>query len=83
MTTLTTSEASQDLGNVLARALSGEPIGITSPDGRIVALRPVEEPFEDASGEYGLSREELDRAYSSVEKQVQEERKAGQLRELK
>lgn len=83
MTTITASEASQDLGKVLARALSGERIAIASQDGRIVALHPVEDLFEDASHEYGLSQDELDRSYTSVEKQVRQEKKAGKLRELK
>src|SRR3954468_4207693 len=73
-------EASRDLGGVLARALKGEEIGIEC-EGRIVALRPVEN-FEDATAEYGLKADEVERAFKSVSKQVESERAAGKLRKL-
>ena len=80
MTKLSASEASRDLGGVLARALKGEEIGIEC-DGRIIALRPVEK-FEDATGEYGLNADEVKRAFDSVSREVEAERAAGKLRKL-
>ena len=64
----------------MARALKGEEIGIEC-DGRVVALTPVQD-FPDATAEYGLSSEEVDRAFKSISKAVEEERAAGKLRKL-
>ena len=80
MTKLSASEASRDLGGVLARALKGEEIGIEC-EGRIVVLRPLDN-FKDASAEYGLKADEVDRAYDSISKEVELERAAGKLRKL-
>jgi hypothetical protein len=80
VTKLSASEASHDLGGVLARALKGEEIGIEC-EKRIVALRPLEN-FEDASAEYGLKADEVERAFDSVSKEVEAERAAGKLRKL-
>jgi hypothetical protein len=80
VTRLSTSEASRDLGGVLARALKGEDIGIEC-EGRVVALRPVHE-FQDVTGEYGLNSREVEKAFDSVSKAVEVERTAGKLRKL-
>jgi hypothetical protein len=80
VTTLSTSEASKDLGGVLARALRGEQIGIEC-GGKIVALRPVEE-FEDATAEYGLTSEEVQNSFEAVSRKVEEEVRTGKLTKL-
>jgi hypothetical protein len=80
VTKLSANEASRDLGGVLARALKGEDIGIEC-EGRLVALRPVEN-FEDATSAYGLKADEVERAFKSVSKEVEKERAAGKLRKL-
>jgi antitoxin (DNA-binding transcriptional repressor) of toxin-antitoxin stability system len=80
VTKLSAREASRDLDGILARALKGEEIGIEC-EGRVVALTPVQE-FPDAAAEYGLGAGEVERAYKSVSKTVDEERAAGKLRKL-
>jgi antitoxin (DNA-binding transcriptional repressor) of toxin-antitoxin stability system len=80
VTKLSASEASRDLGGVLARALNGEEIGIEC-EGRIIALQPVED-MEEATAEYGLKADEVERAFDSISKAVETERQAGKLRKL-
>jgi hypothetical protein len=80
VTTFSTTEASNDLGGVLARALEGEEIGIEC-GGKIVALRPINE-FEDATSEYGLTAPEVQKSYESVSKEIEEEARTGKLTKL-
>jgi hypothetical protein len=80
VTKLSASEASRDLNGLLARALKGENIGIEC-EGRIIVLQPVT-TFEDATGEYRLEPEQVERAFESISKAVEEERAAGKLRKL-
>ena len=82
MKTLTATEARQNLGGWLSRALKGEDIGIVC-EGQVVALRPVKVYSEDyALMEYGLSREEVDRAYENISRDVEAERKQGKLKKF-
>ena len=56
MKTLTATQARQNIGNWLSRAIKGDDIGILY-QGRIVALRPVEVDDEDyAIKEYGVTK---------------------------
>ncbi|NBV24093.1 MAG: type II toxin-antitoxin system Phd/YefM family antitoxin [Proteobacteria bacterium] len=74
MKTLTATEARQNLGSWLTRALNGEDIGIIS-GGKIVALRPVEVYSEDyALLEYGVDRTAMARAEAKVVKQLKTEK---------
>ena len=76
MKTLTASEARQNLGSWLARALKGEDIGIVC-EGKIVALRPVDVYSEDyALIEYGLTDRELKRAERNILKTLKHEKAA-------
>jgi antitoxin (DNA-binding transcriptional repressor) of toxin-antitoxin stability system len=82
MKTLTATEARQNLGTWLSRALKGEDIGIIS-NGQIVALRPVKVYSEDyALIEYGLTNEEVKRAGDKITAQVARERKQGKLKKF-
>jgi hypothetical protein len=74
MKTLTPTEARQNLGSWLARALKGEDIGIVC-EGKIVALRPVEVYSEDyALMEYGLTVPELRRTEKKILKALKNEK---------
>jgi hypothetical protein len=82
MKTLTATEARQNLGSWLSRALKGEDIGIVC-EGQVVALRPVKIYSEDyALIEYGLTRDEVERSYKNVSRQVELERKRGKLKKF-
>jgi antitoxin (DNA-binding transcriptional repressor) of toxin-antitoxin stability system len=82
MKTLSTTEARQNLGSWLARALKGEDIGIVC-GGRIVALRPVEVYSEDyAMIEYGLTKKAVESAYEKISKEVAAERRTGGLKKF-
>jgi len=62
MKTLTVTKARQNLGGWLKRAVAGEEIGVVFGD-QIVALRPVPIMAADyMETEYGLTKEEADRA---------------------
>jgi len=62
MKTLTVTAARQNLGGWLKRAVAGEEIGVVLGN-RVVALRPVEIMAADyLETEYGLTKEEADRA---------------------
>ncbi|MDQ6632425.1 MAG: hypothetical protein M3Y82_11840 [Verrucomicrobiota bacterium] len=76
MKTLTATKARQNLGEWLSRALKGEDIGIVhSGTGKIIALRPMEISSEDYSlAEYGLTKEEMERAEKNILKQLQREK---------
>jgi hypothetical protein len=76
--TLSVSQSTKDLGDLVARALKGEEVGIEW-NGRVIALRPVEEQFDDVTAEYGLTAEETERAFNSVSKAVRTEKRAGKL----
>lgn len=62
MKTLTVTKARQNLGSWLKRAVAGEEIGVVFGD-QVVALRPVPIMAADyMEAEYGLTKEEADRA---------------------
>ena len=74
MKTLTATQARQNLGSWLTRALRGEDIGIVC-EGKVVALRPVEVYSEDyALQEYGLPPEKMKRVEKRVLAQLASER---------
>ncbi len=74
MKTLTATEARQNIGNWLSRAIKGEDIGIVY-EGKVVALRPVEVYSEDyAMMEYGVTEQELKRFDKKMLKQLQNEK---------
>ena len=75
MKTLTATQARQNLGSWLVKALRGEDIGIVW-EGRVVALRPVEIYSEDyALQEYGVPPVTLKRVEKKVLKELAAERK--------
>ena len=74
MKTLTATQARQNIGNWLSRAIKGDDIGILY-QGRIVALRPVEVDDEDyAIKEYGVTKEELKRFARNINKIAKNEK---------
>lgn len=76
MKTLTATQARQNLGSWLSRALRGEDIGIVC-EGKIVALRPVEVYSEDyALIEYGMGVKELKRAEKNILNKLKSEKAA-------
>ncbi len=79
MKTMTATQARQNLGTILSRALEGEDIGIVHPGcGRIIALRPVEIDSEDyALLEYGMTENGLKRAVRNINQAAKHE-KTGQ-----
>ena len=78
MKTLSVTEGRQNLGAWLKRALHGEDVGFVV-DGRVVALRPVEVHSDDyALREYGVSGEQVERAFRSVKADVRKARASGQ-----
>lgn len=77
MQTLTVTAARAQLGHWLARAVRGEEIGVVV-GAQIVALRPV--PIQAADymeREYGLTKEEADRAAGSIRRESDRARAAG------
>ena len=78
MKTLSVTEGRQNLGAWLKRALHGEDVGFVV-DGRVVALRPVEVHSDDyALREYGVSEEQIERAFQAVKADVRKARASGQ-----
>ena len=74
MKTLSATEARQNIGNWLSRALKGEDIGVVYK-GKIVALRPVEVYGENyAMMEYGVTEQELKRFDKKMSKQLKDEK---------
>ena len=74
MKTLTATQARQNLGTWLHKAIAGEDIGILC-DGEIVALRPVKVYSEDyALQEYGLSKAEMARAAAKIRQALAREK---------
>lgn len=63
MKTLTATQARNNLGALVKRALNGEDIGIVySATGQIVALRPVQVYSNDyAFRDYGLTEKQMER----------------------
>jgi antitoxin (DNA-binding transcriptional repressor) of toxin-antitoxin stability system len=63
MKTLTATQARNNLGALMKRALNGEDIGIVySATGQIVALRPVQVYSDDyAFREYGSTEKQMER----------------------
>ena len=79
MQTLTVTAARAQLGHWLARAVRGEEIGVVV-GAQIVALRPV--PIQAADymeTEYGLTREEADRAAIRIKVETQRAKANGKL----
>lgn len=69
MKTLTVTKARQNLGGWLKRAVAGEEIGVVFGD-QVVALRPVPIMAADyMETEYGLTKEEADRAAERIRKE--------------
>jgi hypothetical protein len=82
MTTLSITEARQNLGVWIKKAIAGEDIGILCGS-KIVALRPVElESTDYAIGEYGVTLPELDRFIARAHEKIEKDRKTGTLREF-
>ena len=79
MQTLTVTAARAQLGHWLGRAVRGEEIGVVV-GAQIVALRPV--PIQAADymeTEYGLTRDEADRAVAKMKAETQRARAGGTL----
>ena len=82
MKTLTATQARKNLTALLNRAKHGEDIGIISGD-CVIALRPVQVFSEDyAMIEYGLAKEELERAGKRIDAEIKRERKSGKLKKF-
>jgi antitoxin (DNA-binding transcriptional repressor) of toxin-antitoxin stability system len=82
MTTLSVTEARQNLGAWIKKAIAGENVGILCGS-KVVALRPVEvESTDYAAREYGVSGPELDRFVKRVHEEIKKDRKTGKLREF-
>ncbi len=82
MQTLTVTAARAQLGHWLARAVQGEEIGVIV-GAQVVALRPV--PIQAADymeNEYGLTREEADRAAARIKHDAQRAKAKGALLSL-
>lgn len=82
MQTLTVTAARAQLGHWLARAVQGEEIGVIV-GAQVVALRPV--PIQAADymeTEYGLTREEADRAAAGIKHDVARAKTKGTLLSL-
>ena len=74
MKTLTATQARQNLGAWLHKAIAGEDIGILC-DGEIVALRPVKVYSEDyALQEYGLTKPALAKAGAKIRQALAREK---------
>jgi antitoxin (DNA-binding transcriptional repressor) of toxin-antitoxin stability system len=83
MTTLSITEARQNLGAWIKKAIAGEDVGILCGS-KIVALRPVEvESTDYATREYGVTLPELDRFVAHAHEEIEKDRKGGKLREFK
>lgn len=77
MQTLTVTAARAQLGHWLTRAVRGEEIGVVV-GAQVVALRPV--PIQAADyleREYGLTKEEADRAVAALRRESDRARAAG------
>lgn len=82
MQTLTVTAARAQLGHWLARAVKGEEIGVIVGS-QVVALRPV--PIQAADymeQEYGLTRDEADRAAARIKAETRRAKAKGELRPL-
>jgi hypothetical protein len=80
MKTLTVTAARQNLGAWLKRSLQGEDVGVVI-DGAVVAFRPVKIYSEDyAEQEYGVTAGQLDRFAGKANRELDAERKSGQLK---
>ncbi|MGH7980182.1 MAG: hypothetical protein ACREE6_12480 [Limisphaerales bacterium] len=82
MKTLTITEGRGRLGYWLKKAVQGQDIGFVV-DGRIVALRPVEVTSADyALQEYGLSKDEMDKAEHRIIADLRGAKSRGELTEF-
>lgn len=82
MQTLTVTAARAQLGHWLARAVRGEEIGVII-GAQVVAFRPV--PIQAADymeREYGLTKEEADRAVATMKAETRKARTDGSLLSL-
>jgi len=82
MKTLTATQARNNLGALMKRALEGEDIGIVySATGQIIALRPVSVYSDDyAFREYGFSDKEMSRLEESLAAKDRAALKSGRLK---
>ena len=75
--TQSVTEGRQNLGAWLRRALRGEDVGFVV-DGRVVALRPVNVHSDDSAlQEYGVSKQQVERAFLAVKTDVRKARASG------
>lgn len=82
MTTLSITQARQNLGAWIKKAIAGENVGILCGN-QVVVLRPVEIGSTDyAAREYGVTETELDRFVERAHEEIEKDRKAGKLREF-
>lgn len=80
MKILSITEARQNLGLWIKKAIAGENVGIRCGS-KLVALRPVEvESTDYATREYGVTVPELDRFAKRAHEEIAKDRKAGNLR---
>ena len=81
MTTLSVTDARQNLGAWIKKAIAGEDVGILHA-GKVVALRPVEvESTDYAMREYGVTAAEPDRFAKRANEEIKRDRRAGRLLE--
>ena len=82
MKTLTATQARNNLGALMKRALNGEDIGIVySATGQIVVLRPVQVYSDDyAFREYGFTEKQMERLEKSLAAKDAAELKYAKLR---
>jgi antitoxin (DNA-binding transcriptional repressor) of toxin-antitoxin stability system len=77
MQTLTVTKARANLGHWIRRALRGEEIGVVL-GARLVALRPVPiEAGDTMEREYGLTKNEADRAAAAIARNAKQAIAAG------
>ena len=79
MTTLSATEACGQIAELLERAAAGEEIGI-DVNGRLLRLHPADDTSW-AEQEYGMTREELQRATKNLSAEVGRQRAAGEFKE--
>lgn len=82
MKTLSVTQARQNLGGWIKKAIAGENVGILYGD-QVVALRPVQvESTDYAVREYGVTESQLDHFVKRAHEEVEKDRQSGQLREF-
>jgi antitoxin (DNA-binding transcriptional repressor) of toxin-antitoxin stability system len=79
MQTLTITDAKKNLGRLLQAAARGEDIGIVS-GASIIALRKVKvESTDHAEREYGVTREQVEKAERDTDRRHAKLKRAGKL----